>query len=65
MSYFLGGEWKPPRKHPYSLAVYLNLQGIYVFLRVMYHHQGNYSFLGGFILALKEILGRQGYSRFW
>ena len=32
MSHFFGGGWKPPRKHPYSLTVYLNLQEIYVSL---------------------------------
>jgi hypothetical protein len=32
--HFLGGNWKPSRKHPYFLAVYFNLQGIYVSLRV-------------------------------
>ena len=61
---FLGDSQKPPRKHPYSLAVYFNLQGIYVSLRVHQHLQGNYIFLNGLILALKEIPSTQGNSSF-
>jgi len=62
--HFLGGDQTPPRKHPYSLAVHFNRQGIYVSLKVQYHSQGNYIFLGGFNLTLKKIVGRQGNSSF-
>jgi hypothetical protein len=48
------------------LAVYINPQGIHISLEVYTHNQGNYIFLGGFILALKKILGPQGNnSEFW
>jgi hypothetical protein len=64
MCNFLGDAWKLPRKHSYSLEVYVNSQGIYISLEVYVNCQENYTFFDSFILPLKKILSPQDNSNF-
>jgi len=65
MRHLLGGLEEQPRKCVISLAAYIPHPRKHFILTVHKHSQGNVIFLGGFVSALKEILGSQGILVFW